>query len=112
MNVALSAVIISILLIHPLIFYVSLFLGKYPKAAGLLLYFECRNDELDRIHLQNVTRRPFQKTEVPTSITGEVPGEKLSVPGNVMSFDYSNIININLRFITIENTLAEINNLA
>jgi|GEM_PF-3708295 len=38
MNVALSAVIISILLIHPLIFYVSLFLGKYPKAAPQLCY--------------------------------------------------------------------------
>jgi len=40
MNIALSAVIISILLIHPFIFYFSFYLGKYTRAIPKFSLFE------------------------------------------------------------------------
>jgi RsiW-degrading membrane proteinase PrsW (M82 family) len=40
MNIALSAVIISILLIPPIIFYISFYLGKYPRAIPKFSLFE------------------------------------------------------------------------
>lgn len=40
MNIALSAVIISILLISPVVFYLSLFIGKYPRATPKFSLFE------------------------------------------------------------------------
>ena len=40
MNIALSAVIISILLIPPVVFYISLYIGKFPKPAPKFSLFE------------------------------------------------------------------------
>jgi hypothetical protein len=40
MNIALSAVIISILLIPPVVFYLSLYIGRYPRAIPKFSLFE------------------------------------------------------------------------
>lgn len=40
MNIALSAVIISILLIPPLVFYLSLYIGRFPRAIPKFSLFE------------------------------------------------------------------------
>lgn len=40
MNIALSAVIISVLLIPPVVFYLSLYLGRFPKAIPKFSLFE------------------------------------------------------------------------
>jgi hypothetical protein len=40
MNIALSAVIISILLIPPVVFYLSLFIGRFPRAIPKFSLFE------------------------------------------------------------------------
>jgi hypothetical protein len=40
MNIALSAVIISILLIPPVVFYISLYIGRFPKAVPKFSLFE------------------------------------------------------------------------
>lgn len=40
MNIALSAVVISILLIPPVVFYLSLYIGRFPRAIPKFSLFE------------------------------------------------------------------------
>jgi len=76
--------------------------------SGMLVGYVCTGEELDRIYLKGAVRRDFKlngdkqtgqdpKVKVPSPDPKEIPGQFLSIA-------YSEIKNMNLQFITFEET--------
>lgn len=74
---------------------------------GFLVNFVCNGEDLDRIYLRDAIRREFNsndkgKSDAPVSVS--IPGETLCIP-------YRNIINLNLRFLELTDTIETIEGL-
>lgn len=76
--------------------------------SGLLVDFVCKGEELDRIYLFKVTKREFKKTvsTVKGPIVLNETSEPKKVKGNTFSIAYTNVINLNLRFIDFAEILS------
>lgn len=71
--------------------------------AGYLINFECKGGELDRIYLQNTTRRDFKSYSLnDQNHLSNKPGSPIVIPGDTFSIAYANIINLNIRFLILE----------
>ena len=81
--------------------------------SGYLVEFVCQGEELDRIYLNDTIRRELKRKEVNEHGTQMVndPGDPVVIPGAFFSLSYSEIKNLNLRFITLEETVEEIEEL-
>jgi len=80
--------------------------------SGFLLNFDFVNGDLERLYLKDTLKRDFIKSstqdasEQTTSTT-----EPYEIPGDLFSIAYKNILNINVHFISIDNSLEEIQQL-
>lgn len=83
--------------------------------SGILVGYICYGEELDRIYLSNAERRELRKKIVNTlghTETIEAPGDAFGIEGELLSIPYSQIKNLNLRFIRIQGSEAEFVTLA
>lgn len=89
--------------------------------SGYLLSFHGNGEELDRINLYNVFRRPFkwdENTEIENdthefgeNLKADDPSTAKEIVGDVMTIAYKDILNLNIRYIAFENmSLEEIEN--
>jgi hypothetical protein len=81
--------------------------------SGFLVNYVCNGEQLDRIYLGDVVRREFKRPspeEKGISLSNE-PGLPMNIPGNIFSLSYDNAINLNLRFIVIENNIDQLEQL-
>jgi len=76
--------------------------------SGVLKEFVCNGEELDRIYLEEAARREFKKKDEhrPEALINE-PGIAQDIPGNILTLPYKNIINLNCRFIILEDNPDE-----
>lgn len=75
--------------------------------SGFLVNYVCNGEELDRIYLRDVVRREFKVVKDDILKTGE----PASIPGETFSIPYNNIINLNLKFLTITDDLESLKDL-
>lgn len=79
--------------------------------SGYLVEFVCTGEELDRIYLNDATRRKI-KSKVAGTNDPQLPDPESSapvvIPGQLLSIPYREIRNLNLRFINLELSLEEI----
>jgi hypothetical protein len=83
--------------------------------SGYLVEFVCNGEELDRIYLNDTIRRELKKKRPEESgkeMFVNEPGEAVSIPGEFFSIAYKDIKNLNLRFISFENSLNDIEELS
>ena len=78
--------------------------------SGFLINYVCHGEQLDRIYLGDAVRREFKKAVAGDegSVLQNEPGLPTDIPGNVFSLAYNNAINLNLRFIVIDESIEEI----
>lgn len=76
--------------------------------SGYLLNYVCNGEELDRLYLTQTTKREFKINSDNGLITTGSPSE---VPGVAFSISYQNVINMNLKFLVLENDISNIQNL-
>lgn len=77
--------------------------------SGYLVDFVCNGEELDRIYLSDTVKRSHYKTGL--IIQPEhtrIDQGPISIPGAFFSIAYKDIKNINLRFLTFDNSQEEI----
>ena len=82
--------------------------------SGYLSDFVCNGEELDRIYLAETIRRDWKKRETDEKGTGQFvnyPGEPIVIPGELFAIPYKDIKNLNVRFISIDNSLEDIQEL-
>lgn len=82
--------------------------------SGYLVEFVCDGEELNRIYLNDAIRRELKKKKVDEKgqeLLVNEPGEPVVIPGNFFSIAYKDIKNLNLRFISFENSLDDIEQL-
>ncbi len=80
--------------------------------SGYLANFDFTNGELERVYLTDTLKRDFSSVgsrDVPEQ--GLNNNETYEIPGDIFSIAYKNILNINIHFITIDNSLEEIQEL-
>jgi hypothetical protein len=83
--------------------------------SGYLMDFVCNGEELDRIYLNDTIRRELKKKRVDekgNEMLVNEPGEPVEIPGHFFSVAYRDIKNLNLRFLTFENSLDDIEELS
>lgn len=77
--------------------------------TGILIDFICDGEKLDRIYLGDVLRRRLRFDEAGMPVPAEaVPN---NIDGEIFSLSYDKIINLNLRFIVVEDPIDEITQL-
>jgi hypothetical protein len=77
--------------------------------SGYLVDFVCNGEELDRMYLSDTVKRGFPKASHGFGAAGSLSSmEPHSIPGAFFSISYKDIKNINLRFLTFENSRDEI----
>ncbi|HEX8314103.1 MAG TPA: hypothetical protein VF609_03885, partial [Flavisolibacter sp.] len=82
--------------------------------SGYLVEFVCNGEELDRIYLNDTIRRELKKKQVEDNgkeILVNEPGEAVAIPGEFFCIAYKDIKNLNLRFISFDNSLHDIEDL-
>jgi hypothetical protein len=80
--------------------------------SGLLVNFETKNGDLDRIYLRNTIRREFKKSKDDADEDGgNKPGDPVQIPGELFSISYEKVINLNLSFIVIDEKPADVDQL-
>lgn len=83
--------------------------------SGYLMDFVCTGEELDRIYLADTIRRELKKKAVDENgqeLVVNEPGEPVTIPGNFFSLAYKDIKNLNLRFLSFENSIDDIEGLS
>jgi hypothetical protein len=77
--------------------------------SGYLVNFDFVNGDLDRVYLKDTLKRDFTKIDDQDVSSEALPiTEPYQIPGDLFSIAYQNILNINLHFISLDNTLEEI----
>jgi len=71
--------------------------------SGWLLDFVCDGEKLDRIYLEYVVKRKL-KIVKDEGMKEEQLSSAVPIPGDIFSLSYDNIINLNLRFLTLRET--------
>ncbi|MDB5023597.1 MAG: hypothetical protein JWP78_1352 [Mucilaginibacter sp.] len=80
--------------------------------SGYLANFDFTNGELERVYLQDTLKREFIGTGKTGQDANEVnTTEPYAIPGDIFSIAYKNILNINIHFISFDNSLEEIEQL-
>ena len=82
--------------------------------SGYLIDIVCVGEDLDRIYLNETIRREWKRSQVDEKGGGQLvnnPGEPVVIPGEFFSIAYKEIKNLNIRFITLDNTLEDIEGL-
>jgi hypothetical protein len=80
--------------------------------SGYLVDFACNGEELDRIYLSDTVKRAFSdQFHGDEAVGAHSPEDPKSIPGAFFSIAYKDIKNINLRFLTFENSQEEIEEL-
>ena len=83
--------------------------------SGVMVGFVCKGEELDRIYIGDAERRELRKrtlTQDGQTFEGDEPGEAFRIEGQLMCLPYSQIKNLNLRFIELQESEEEIEALA
>jgi hypothetical protein len=75
--------------------------------SGFLVNYVCNGEELDRIYLRDVVRRVFRNGEDGKRQTGD----PVTIPGETFSISYKSIVNLNLRFLVLEEDIEAIEEL-
>jgi hypothetical protein len=76
--------------------------------SGVLKEFVCNGEELDRIYLEETTRREFKRRDgIQTGLLVNEPGNTQDIPGYIFTLPYKQIINLNLRFIILRDDIHE-----
>ena len=78
--------------------------------SGFLIDFVCDGEKLERIYIGDVVRRKLKPGENGNESETE-PTTALQIPGDIFSISYEKIINLNLRFIILEDELDVIEQL-
>ena len=123
MNIALSAVVVFILLMPPIVFYLSFTYGWNKGLldmvlvdamvetkegtiiySGCLLDYVCEGEKLDRIYLEYVVKRKLKVVNDEQAAIEEGVPSAIPIQGDVFALPYDNIINLNLRFLTLRET--------
>ncbi|WP_345947719.1 hypothetical protein ABDD95_12755 [Mucilaginibacter sp. PAMB04274] len=75
--------------------------------SGFLMNFETEGANLDRIYLKDVTRREFKKyaNDEGARLINE-SGDPLTIPSGTFSLKYSNIINLSVNFIILDDAVS------
>jgi hypothetical protein len=71
--------------------------------SGYLINFDFTNGELERVYLKDTLKRDF--------LSKKGTAEPYEIPGDIFSIAYKTILNINMHFIILDNSLDEIENL-
>lgn len=82
--------------------------------SGYLVEFVCTGEELDRIYLNDTIRREIRKKRMDENgkdMAVNETGESVQIPGAFFSIAYRDIKNLNLRFISFENSIDDIEKL-
>jgi hypothetical protein len=82
--------------------------------SGYLVEFVCNGEDLDRIYLNDAIRRELKRKVKDNNGNEAVinqPGDAASIPGEFFCIAYRDIKNLNLRFINLDNTVEEIEQL-
>jgi hypothetical protein len=80
--------------------------------SGYLTNFDFKDGDLDRLYLKDTLKRDFiQTSEHNAAGEGSSVSEPYKIPGDIFSISYKNVLNINIHFILLDNSLEEIQGL-
>ena len=74
--------------------------------TGILEGYECNGEDLERIYIRNAMRRELKKKDGQDLVN--TPGEAIRIPGDSLTIAYSQIKNLNLRFISLPTEIMDI----
>jgi hypothetical protein len=75
--------------------------------SGFLIDFVCEGEKLDRIYLSETSKREFKKmtSNDKGNFLSHEAGDEYAIDGDTMMIPYTNIINLNLRFVKMPHEL-------
>jgi len=82
--------------------------------SGYLVEFVCEGEELQRLYLNDTIRRTLNRKVrdgAGRDETWNEPGDPVDIPGQFFVIEYKQVKNMNLRFISLENTIEDIEQL-
>lgn len=75
--------------------------------SGFLVDFVCDGEKLERIYIRDVVRRKLKSGDNGNESVTDTSSTALQIPGNLFSISYEKIINLNLRFIILDDASEE-----
>ena len=72
--------------------------------SGYLINYICNGEDLERIYLRDAVRKEFKVPDANGNLINQT-GTPITIPGETLSINYKNIINLNLRFLELTDPL-------